>query len=74
MDRPSDIQRSSTNRFNRSNNTLTTMVTIDETPIINLLKVVFDIEPLEKYVDIRNVDIRNVNFNDDINDQNRDSK
>ena len=39
------------------------------TPIVNLLKVVFDIEPLEKYVDIRNVD-----FNDDINDQNRDSK
>lgn len=39
------------------------------TPVINLLKVVFDIEPLEKYVDIRNV-----NFNDDINDQNRDSK
>ena len=33
------------------------------TPIVNLLKVVFDIEPLEK----------NVNFND-INDQNRDSK
>lgn len=45
------------------------MVTIDETPIINLLKVVFDIEPLEKYVDIRNV-----NFNDDINDESRDSK
>ena len=38
------------------------------TPIVNLLKVVFDIEPLEKYVDIRNV-----NFND-INDQNRDCK
>ena len=34
------------------------------TPIVNLLKVVFDIEPLEKYV----------NFNNDINDQNRDSK
>lgn len=34
------------------------------TPIVNLLKVVFDIEPLEKFV----------NFNDDINDQNRDSK
>ena len=34
------------------------------TPIVNLLKVVFDIEPLEKYV----------NFNDDINDQSRDSK
>ena len=49
------------------------------TPIVNLLKVVFDIEPLEKYVDIRNVDIRNVdirnvNFNDDSNDQNRDCK
>ena len=44
------------------------------TPVINLLKVVFDIEPLEKYVDIRNVDIRNVNINDDSNDQNRDSK
>ena len=39
------------------------------TPIVNLLKVVCDIEPLEKYVDIRNV-----NFNDDINDENRDSK
>ena len=34
------------------------------TPIVNLLKVVFDIEPLEKFV----------NFNDDINDQDRDSK
>ena len=44
------------------------------TPVINLLKVVFDIEPLEKYVDIRNVDIRNVNFNNDSNDQNRDCK
>lgn len=40
------------------------MVTTDNTPIINLLKVVFDIEPLEKYV----------NFNDDSNDQDRDSK
>ena len=39
------------------------------TPIVNLLKVVFDIEPLEKYADIRNV-----NFNDDSNDQNRDCK
>ena len=39
------------------------------TPIVNLLKVVFDIEPLEKYVDIRPV-----NFNDDSNDQNRDCK
>ena len=39
------------------------------TPIVNLLKVVFDIEPLEKYVDIRNV-----NFNNDSNDQNRDCK
>lgn len=45
------------------------MVTDNITPIVNLLKVVFDIEPLEKYVDIRNV-----NFNSDINDQNRDSK
>lgn len=43
--------------------------TTDNNPVINLLKVVFDIEPLEKYVDIRNV-----NFNNDINDQNRDSK
>lgn len=34
------------------------------TPIVNLLKVVFDIEPLEKYV----------NFNNDSNDQNRDCK
>ena len=34
------------------------------TPIVNLLKVVFDIEPLEKFV----------NFNDDSNDQNRDCK
>ena len=60
------------------------MVTDNITPVINLLKVVFDIEPLEKYVDIRNVDIRNVdirnvdirnvNFNSDINDQDRDSK
>lgn len=40
------------------------MVTSDITPIVNLLKVVFDIEPLEKFV----------NFNNDINDQNRDSK
>lgn len=40
------------------------MVTSDITPIVNLLKVVFDIEPLEKFV----------NFNDDINDQDRDSK
>ena len=38
--------------------------TTDNNPVINLLKVVFDIEPLEKYV----------NFNDDSNDQNRDSK
>ena len=38
-------------------------ITDNITPVINLLKVVFDIEPLEKYV----------NFND-INDQNRDSK
>ena len=45
------------------------MVKDNITPIVNLLKVVFDIEPLEKYVDIRNV-----NFNDDSNDQNRDSK
>ena len=45
------------------------MVKDNITPIVNLLKVVFDIEPLEKYVDIRNV-----NINDDINDQNRDSK
>ena len=51
-----------------------THITENITPVINLLKVVFDIEPLEKYVDIRNVDIRNVNFNSDINDQNRDSK
>lgn len=50
------------------------MVTENITPIVNLLKVVFDIEPLEKYVDIRNVDIRNVNFNNDSNDQNRDCK
>ena len=34
------------------------------TPIVNLLKVVFDIEPLEKFV----------NFNNDSNDQNRDCK
>ena len=40
------------------------MVTDNITPVINLLKVVFDIEPLEKYV----------KFNDDINDQNRGSK
>lgn len=40
------------------------MVKDNITPIVNLLKVVFDIEPLEKYV----------NFNSDINDQNRDSK
>ena len=40
------------------------MVTDNITPVINLLKVVFDIEPLEKYV----------NFNSDINDQDRDSK
>ena len=40
------------------------MVKDNITPIVNLLKVVFDIEPLEKYV----------NFNDDINDQDRDSK
>ena len=50
------------------------MVAENITPIVNLLKVVFDIEPLEKYVDIRNVDIRNVNFNNDSNDQNRDCK
>ena len=50
------------------------MVNENITPIVNLLKVVFDIEPLEKYVDIRNVDIRNVNFNNDPNDQNRDCK
>ena len=50
------------------------MVKENITPIVNLLKVVFDIEPLEKYVDIRNVDIRNVNFNNDSNDQNRDCK
>lgn len=40
------------------------MVKDNITPIINLLKVVFDIEPLEKYV----------NFNNDIDDQDRDSK
>ena len=45
------------------------MVTDNITPIVNLLKVVFDIEPLEKYVDIRNV-----NYNNDINDQNRNCK
>ena len=69
LDRPSDIQRSSNNNYSSNNNNLTPMVKTDNniTPIINLLKVVFDIEPLEKYVDI-------VNFNDDINDQNRDSK
>lgn len=75
MDRPSYNQRNSINRFNRNNNTFTPMVATENiTPVINLLKVVFDIEPLEKYVDIRNVDIRNVNFNDDSNDQDRDSK
>ena len=40
------------------------MVKENITPIVNLLKVVFDIEPLEKFV----------NFNDNSNDQNRDSK
>ena len=40
------------------------MVKDNITPIVNLLKVVFDIEPLEKFV----------NFNDNSNDQNRDSK
>ena len=69
MDRPSDIQRSSNNNYSSNNNTFTPMVKDNITPIVNLLKVVFDIEPLEKYVDIRNV-----NFNDDSNDQNRDSK
>lgn len=70
MDRPSYNQRNSINRFNRNNNTFTPMVATENiTPVINLLKVVFDIEPLEKYVDIRNV-----NFNDDSNDQDRDSK
>ena len=39
-------------------------ITDNITPIVNLLKVVFDIEPLEKFV----------NFNDDINDESRDSK
>ena len=39
-------------------------ITDNITPVINLLKVVFDIEPLEKFV----------NFNDNSNDQNRDSK
>ena len=41
-----------------------THITENITPIVNLLKVVFDIEPLEKFV----------NFNDNSNDQNRDSK
>ena len=40
------------------------MVNENITPIVNLLKVVFDIEPLEKFV----------NFNNDSNDQNRDCK
>ena len=75
MDRPSYIQRNSNNNYSSNNNTFTPMVMDAHitdnniTPVINLLKVVFDIEPLEKYVDIRNV-----NFNDDSNDQNRDCK
>ena len=65
LDRPSDIQRSSNNNYSSNNNNLTPMVENNNiTPVINLLKVVFDIEPLEKFV----------NFNDDINDENRDSK